>query len=245
MPSFDDYIVFVDESGDHGLSSIDPHYPMFILAFCLTKKTDYAEVITTSVLKFKFKYFGHDQIILHGQEIRKAKGPFRILQNAERRESFFNDLNDIIEHSAFLIFASAIKKLDLQKQYSIPDNPYHIALAFGLERLFLHLHGLGCRTETTYILFEKRGKKEDNDLELEFRRVCARNATGNILPFEIVLADKKCNSSGLQLADLVARPIGRNLLHPKQANRAYDILEKKLKRSPAGSVQGWGLKVFP
>jgi hypothetical protein len=38
MPGFDDYIVFVDESGDHGMASIDPDYPMFVIAFCLFEK---------------------------------------------------------------------------------------------------------------------------------------------------------------------------------------------------------------
>ncbi len=28
-----DYLVFVDESGDHGLTSIEPSYPIFVLAF--------------------------------------------------------------------------------------------------------------------------------------------------------------------------------------------------------------------
>jgi hypothetical protein len=57
--------------------------------------------------------------------------------------------------------------------------------------------------------------------------------------------EKKCNAAGLQLADLVARPIGRKILDPAQANRAFDILAPKLRRSPAGEVRGWGLKVFP
>jgi len=223
VPSFNDYIVFVDESGDHGLASIDPHYPMFVLAFCLFQKEEYAEIIAPAVLKFKFKHFGHDQIILHEHDIRKAKGPFNILQNRARREPFLNDLNILIENSPFLLVASAIRKENLQRQYSIPDNPYHIAMGFGLERIFLHLWSLGCRSGTTYILFESRGKKEDTELELEFRRICDRNATGKRLPFEIILADKKCNSAGLQIADLIARPIGRKMLKPEQPNRAYEI----------------------
>ena len=60
-----------------------------------------------------------------------------------------------------------------------------------------------------------------------------------------VVADKKCNAPGLQIADLVARPIGRKLLDPAQPNRAYDILERKFRRSPQGKIGGWGLKVFP
>lgn len=29
-----DYIIYVDESGDHGLQNIDPDYPVFVLSFC-------------------------------------------------------------------------------------------------------------------------------------------------------------------------------------------------------------------
>ena len=63
--------------------------------------------------------------------------------------------------------------------------------------------------------------------------------------FEIVFADKKTNSVGLQLADLTARPIGRHVVNPQQPNRAWDIIRKKLRRSPKGRYQGWGLKIFP
>ena len=94
------------------------------------------------------------------------------------------------------------------RKYSTPGNPYNIALGFGLERIFLHLKSLGCNAGVTFFLFESRGKKEDKDLELEFRRLCSRNETGHQLPFDIILADKRCNSAGLQLVDLIARPIG-------------------------------------
>ena len=101
---------------------------------------------------------------------------------------------------------------------------------------------------TTHVLFERRGPKEDAEAEAEFRRICdGHNPHGpRKLPFEIVMAGKACNSSGLQLADLIARPIGRKIIKPDQENRAYDILETKFRRNPAnGSVRGWGLKVFP
>ncbi|KAF5053151.1 hypothetical protein DSECCO2_401510 [anaerobic digester metagenome] len=156
-----------------------------------------------------------------------------------------NDLNSIVENNEFLLIASAIQKNRLREQYYEPVNPYHIGMGFGLERIFLHLNGLGCRDGITHLLFESRGRKEDNELELEFRRICARNATGHQLPFDIILVDKKCNSSGLQLSDLIARPIGRNLLDPGQANRAFDIIKGKFRRNARGDVKGWGLKVFP
>jgi len=57
--------------------------------------------------------------------------------------------------------------------------------------------------------------------------------------------DKKSNSPGLQLADLVARPIGINLLKPEQPNRAYDVLRNKIYVNSDGNIQNWGLKCFP
>ena len=245
MATFDDYIVFVDESGDHSLTSIDQSYPIFVLAFCVFEKKHYAEDVTPAALKFKFKYFGHDQVILHENDIRKARGVFNILQNANVRGVFMDDLNTLVEQSNFLLIASAIQKEKLNSKYSDPDNPYHIAMALGLERIFLHLESLGCNTGTTHLLFESRGLKEDKDLELEFRRVCDNNKTKRILPFEIILVDKRSNSAGLQIADLIARPIGRQVLKPAQQNRAYEIIEKKFRRSSKGSLNGWGLKLFP
>lgn len=247
MPSFDDYIVFVDESGDHGLESIDPHYPVFVLAFCLFAKEHYISAAVPAVVRFKFRYFGHDQVILHEHEIVKNKPPFHFLRDPSRRQPFFDDLNTLVAQTDMTIIASVINKEKHLAKYREPVNPYHISMGFGLERLYRHLYGLGCRRGLTHVLFERRGEKEDAEAELEFRRICdGHNATGRSFPFEIIMAAKACNSPGLQLADLIARPIGRKVLKPEQPNRAYDIIERKLRRNPVdGSAQGWGLKVFP
>ena len=51
-------------------------------------------------------------------------------------------------------------------------------------------------------------------------------------------------SSGLQLADLVARPIGLNLLKPEQPNRAFNILKKKFFCSGGRNCLGEGWRCF-
>jgi hypothetical protein len=85
-----------------------------------------------------------------------------------------------------------------------------------------------------------------DELELEFRRVCdGANYRREKLPLDPRFVPKSANVPGLQIADLVARPIARHLLDPRQPNRAYDVIEKKLDRSPNGIVTGFGLKVFP
>lgn len=96
-------------------------------------------------------------------------------------------------------------------------------------------------------MFEGRGDKEDKELELWFRRIRdGQNMLGRPLDFEPVFAKKASNSSGLQFADLIARPIGRYVMAPKQPNRAWDIIRRKVRKNPkTGDPTGWGLKVFP
>ena len=70
------------------------------------------------------------------------------------------------------------------------------------------------------------------------------------MPFTIIFGDKRVNSSGLQLADLVARPIGLSVLRPAQPNRAFEMLKRKFfcdgGRGNVGTdYEGRGLKVLP
>ncbi len=246
MSDFSDYIVYIDESGDHSLEVIDPQFPIFVLSACLFRKSDYSASIVPSFLELKFRFFGHDMVVLHSRDIRKAHGPFSILQNAQLRGNFLAAINAAVAAAPFTLVAAIIDKRRLTRQYTQPDNPYEIALTFCMERVFSHLQGLQQHHATTPMVVECRGKKEDADLELSFRRTAqGGNIHSTALPFEIVFADKKTNSTGLQLADLVSHPIGRHYLNPVQPNQAYAVVEPKFWRSPSGATDGWGCKLFP
>lgn len=243
---FSDYLVFVDESGDHGLDAIDAGYPMFVLAFCVMRKEDYIAQLTPAVQRFKMKHFGHDDVILHEREIRKDQGAFSFLKTRDRKQAFLDELTAIVAAMPFRLICSAIRKDQLRAKYVSPDNPYHIALGFGLERVFYYLRDKGALGGKTHVMVEKRGKREDAELELEFRRVCdGGNYQRQQLPFEIAFVDKKSNSAGLQIADLVARPVGMSIVRPGQNNRAFEALRAKFYANANGKVEGWGLKCFP
>lgn len=245
MP-FSDYIVYVDESGDHGLERVDRDYPIFVLAFCIFQKETYRKTCVPALQAFKFKHFGHDMTVLHERDIRKAAGDFKFLVNRLKREEVMAGLSALVEEAEFDLIASVIRKARLQSQYAFPDSPYDLALKFCLERLRYFLREHGDSEETVHVVFESRGKREDDELELEFRRLCdGSSLDGEKLPFEPIFAPKSVNCSGLQIADLVARPIGRRILDPEQANRAYEIIEPKFRRSSRGQVEGYGLKIFP
>lgn len=240
--TFSNLIVYVDESGDHG--PVSPEFPVFVLAFCIFDKREYANTVTSYMHRLKFKHFGHDTVVMHERDIRMSSGPFSFLMNKARRETFMSDLSTLIEKAPFHIVAAVIDKDKLGSSYTSPQNPYHLAMKFGLERIQNHRVDVK-DTGRLHVIFEGRGLKEDKDLELEFRRVCDANATGTRLDFEPIFASKKANHCGLQLADLVARPIGRYRMRPDQPNRAWSVLETKFRRSPKGSIDGWGLKCFP
>ncbi len=244
--NFSDYIVYVDESGDHQLSPPDPEFPVFVLTFCLFRKEDYITQVVPALQRIKLNHFGHDMVVFHEREIRKQTGVFTFLFDKNRREAFMADLNSWVERSPFTIIAVVIRKVEFAQKHSETRNPYHFAMRLGLERVDKHLKRHGQDDRNTHVVFESRGKREDDELELEFRRVCdGMNYTRKRLPLTFVLADKRINSTGLQLADLTARPIGRHVMNPAQPNRAYDVISKKLDRSGGGKVEGYGLKVYP
>lgn len=157
----------------------------------------------------------------------------------------------IIEASNFVLISCVIDKALLREKQAAADNPYHLAVGFCLETLHEFLQEKHQQKALTHVIFERRGKREDNELELEFRRVCGgANRLGIQMPFDIVFATKQVNSTGLQLADLVARPIGMSVLRGGQDNRAFDVLKRKFYcsggRDSAGEgFENWGLKVFP
>lgn len=250
MSKWSDYIVYVDESGDHSLTQVNPDYPVFVLAFCIFHKKHYSQSVVSAITQFKFDHFGHDMIVLHEHDIRKETNGFNFT-NREGKNRFMAALGDVIEQHNFILVSCVIDKQKLNEKYRAADNPYHIALRFCLERLFYFLKEKRQHTLTTHVVVENRGKKEDDELELEFRRVCdGENAHNSHLPFELKFADKKTNAPGLQLADLVARPIGIHYLRPEQDNKAFNVLESKLysKNGRAGvgsGYKGYGLKVFP
>jgi len=244
------FIVYVDESGDHSLEKIDENYPVFVLAFCVFYQGNYVDNVVSALERLKFEKFGHDIVILHERDIRKETGPFKF-RFKEQKEEFIEQLTSIIDESRFILIAAVIDKRTLEPLGEVSPNPYHLALRACLDALHALMKEKNQQEVDTYVVFERRGPKEDRELELEFRRICdGANDTAERLPYQIILADKRVNSAGLQLADLVARPIGINYLRPAKRNRAFETLRPKFfcrdgRKGVGKNFEGWGLKIFP
>lgn len=163
-------IIYVDESGDHGLVRIDPSYPVFVLVFCIFDKAQYSSVASRDLHDLKFKWFGHDSIILHERDIVKRNPPFGFLQFDAMRISFLNDLTEVIRCMRMTIVAAVIRKDQLARRYVLPENPYKLALLFCMEKAHDLLQSRGddgichiiCESRSPR---EKAGSgKEDRDL---------------------------------------------------------------------------------
>ncbi|GAA3666269.1 DUF3800 domain-containing protein [Microbacterium marinilacus] len=233
---FSDYVVYVDESGDHSLVSIDAGFPVFALTFCVFRKADYAQQVIPAMETFKFDFWGHDAVIMHEADIRKSSGPFNILLNAETREAFFERLNPLLSGARFDIIAAVIDKRRHVARYSAPMSPYEIALLFCMERLLSFLIERDQQGRRVHVIFESRGKSEDRELEAEFSRICNNEVRWGYramdfsqIRFESIFTKKDANSTGLQLADLTARPIALRTVRPGQGNRAYDLIRPKIR----------------
>ncbi|BDR55393.1 3-deoxy-D-manno-octulosonic acid transferase [Bombiscardovia apis] len=244
MPQFGDYIVFVDESGDQSLKSVDDAYPVFVLAFCIFHKEHYCDFVLPKMTQLKFKYWGKDTVIFHEREMRQKEGDFAFLNNPKLCRDFFHDLNEIMVNAEYVITSTLLDKR-VYKLRTGQRTPYDVAAQLGMERVFYEMQSRKQRGSQIPIIFESRGKKEDNNLLSAVETIRANSAIDGFKDmFDCCCISKQANSIGLQFADMIARPVGNHYLYPKQANRAWDMLLPKMRKGPEGEIEGFGLKIF-
>lgn len=242
------YFLFLDESGDHGLSNIDENFPIFVLSGILITETDYT-AIKQNILQIKKQFWGDKKAIFHSRDIRKCEKEFVILFDEKIKKDFYEQINNLISSSNYEIISSAIDKNKYIKRYGrLSDDVYEIALSFIIERSIFSLDEKHESDKKLNIIIERRGKKEDKKLSDHFQRLCSRG-TGYVVPTRLEMYEmnisfkiKSEDVAGLQFADLIAYPIARHILDPDRANPAFDIFASKF-YSKKGKI--YGLKVFP
>lgn len=143
--------------------------------------------------------------------------------------------------------ACAIKKDEHFKKYGLAAiDPYMLSLDCLVERFVFELEAQG---KQGIIVAESRNSILDNQLELAFLSlkvqgtsfVSASKIKQAIT--QLAIRDKKENVAGLQLADLIASPIGRHILG-KRNQVDYKVIEEKY-RNQQGRYFGYGLVVLP
>lgn len=249
-------IMYIDESGDHNLDpqKVDKTYPIFVLCGIIFDENYYNDEFKKIFSSFKIKHFGSDDICLHTLEMvrpRKSKDSrFNKFLVPSFRKAFYQDLGVLINESKIKIIACVIKKEDHFLKYNLQAlDPYLLSFDNLLNRFIYDLKN----GEKGKIIAEKRDDLLDNQLELAWLNVKI-SGTRKVKPSEIKekiedlkLLNKKINEPGLQLADLIASPIGRIVL--KKTKRSgneinFDFIKRKF-RNKNGRILNYGLTIVP
>lgn len=241
------YYLFIDESGDHGLKTIDSSFPVFLLCGVLISEEEFS-LINLTVNNTKLEYWNNPNVILHSRDIRKCNNEFKILFDLKVKEQFYNDINRILTSSNYKIICSAIDKISFIKKYGkLEDDVYEIALSFILERTIFCLDEIkDC--DNLEIIIEKRGKKEDAKLANHLNKLSQVGTfyidAERMKKYSIknYFLDKRQNNNGLQISDLLAYPIAKKIIFPEGVNISYELIKDKFYSK---NGKQYGLKVFP
>jgi hypothetical protein len=241
-------ILFLDESGDHNLEIIDRQYPIFVLVGVIFDYDYYNKTAKDKIKKFKLRLFDSNKIILHTADIYRNKKGFESIKNPNFRKKFYENLNSLIETLKFEIVAAAIHKKKHLSKYGISAlDPYLLSLEFVIERFIFSLDD---DNKQGIVVAESRGKLLDNQLELAWLNLKIKGTrflepsrlAERIKNFKIIPKSKAIG--GLEVADLVASPLGRRLMG-KPTKENFKSIYKKFRRDGSNRVRGHGLIVFP
>lgn len=241
-------VLFLDESGDHNLSVIDPDYPLFVLGGVIME-LDYAKGEAADYIdSFKNKLFGNTDIHLHTADITRNRNGFERLKEPAFRQHFYSELNSLMCNLDYEVIACVIRKEEHLQRYGLAAvDPYMLSLDILVERFCMLV---GDQEDAGIIVAEKRDNTLDRQLELAWLNLKVQGTKfmqANQIEKRmqsLVLRNKRANIAGLQLADLVVTPIGRHVLG-KRTKEDFRIVQSKMRRSPNGRIDGYGLIILP
>lgn len=249
MAEKEKYYMFVDECGDSFLNNIDEGFPVFTLCGIIVSKPQ-LRALENKITQLKAHFWGDKEIILHSRDIRKHQRGFEILLDPDVKRDFYERVNSIIgEKGAFTIVSCSILKLPFAERNGKDSDVYGLALSRLIERSIFYLDEIGNENGSNLtVILEMRGKKEDNELAgyfEQFKTIGTKWLTPERLNSHLSLftfRSKKSNLPGLQVADLIAYPIARYVMNPKEVNLAYDVLKCNIFSDKDSML---GLKVLP
>jgi hypothetical protein len=247
-----DCTIFLDECGSHSVAASDV-FPVFALAAAIVPKGAYPD-IDVRWRAWKATHLGTQDAVVHEPDVRKGDGYFDLPNRSEVLRSLSLELAAL----DFMAVVVAVNRPDYRTQFgtgpldgSLPSHLYLMSLDFLFERvaMALDLHFSGGRAE---VVAESRGPKEDALLQYEFARLHLEGTSyisaawfRQVLHPGIRFEGKEANSTGLQLADLLARPCAEKVADPAGTPDRWPEMRCKLSPGQETKHSIIGLKVVP
>ncbi len=246
--------IFLDECGTHHLTAADP-FPVFVLAAVIIPDSRYGQ-IEAEWKAWKKANLGSADALVHEPDLRRGDGPFR--GTPQQKALTRRALRECLRRLDFTVIACAVRRPEYLKEVgnqaldsSLPSHPYLMTLDFLAERVVMALDKQfgGARGR---VVAESRGAMEDALLQYEFARLHL-DGTSYIaeawfrqqLHPGVQFCPKDDNSTGLQLADLIARPIAEKVINPAATPEFWPQVRIKLCQGQETKHSIVGLKIVP
>lgn len=241
-------ILFLDESGDHNLSVIDPQHPIFVLGGIIADENYAFGEMTEKVNAFKKELFGTTDVVLHVADYTRQKNGFERMIERDFCAQFYRKLNELIAGLDIKIVACAIKKdMHIAKYGLDAVDPYLLSLNVLVERLCFNI---GKTNTKGTIIAETRNPVLDRQLDLAWINLKV-SGTYFVQAIEInnkienlSLKQKTDKLAGLEIADSIVTPIARKVLG-RSSKINIDIIKDKMPKDRFGNVAGYGLTILP
>lgn len=243
--------VYLDECGAHELRSPDA-YRVFVLSAVIIRDSDFGEV-DRAWKDFKARALGSPDIIVHEPDVRKADEPFykhRTYKLEEMRHTFASlpfGIVSVVVHRDNYLQDFGLGPVD----NSLPAHIYWMALDFLMERvaMALDLQFNGARGR---VVAEARTPLLDTELQYEYARLLIQGTSyiwdgwfRRTFPPGITFEPKLTNSTGLQLADLSARPVGDKVVNKRKSPYLWNEIRAKMCPDLETQNSILGLKIMP
>lgn len=215
------YRLYLDESGDHSSSDPQEIGKRYLGLVGVVFRRDAYDEFRTQFEELKRRHLNYDiddPPIFHREDVVHKRGKFHVLSEETKCQAFDDDLIGVIQAAQFRLIAVVIDKVEHgKKKYRRLKHPYHYCMQAILERYCGWLRLTGNRGD---VMAESRGAKEDRALKEAYEAVYNRgtyyllrdDAQKTLTSKHAKIKPKVLNICGLQLADLLAHPITRDVL---------------------------------
>ncbi|MGH2559905.1 MAG: DUF3800 domain-containing protein, partial [Thermomicrobiales bacterium] len=251
-----EYVLFLDECGVHNLDLAKDPFPVFCLCGVIVAADRY-DAFDALWKGWKTQWLGDPKICIHETEVRHRSNWFheddpnveqeRIdALSAQLAELEFTCIDAVIDKRRFATLYPTGKVDDF-----LPTSAYLMCVDFVFERFVHFLHHVG-NDARGVVQAESRGPREDAEVHSEFLRFHLEGTQWHadqqfrhqLRPY-IEFLRKSHNVSGVQIADLAARPIAEKVLRPETTPVRWEFIEPKMYDGLQGRKSSYELKIFP